>query len=153
MSLDLESQLNLVRDEADVASFLASHTGGIERDDRLGDGTGDAAVYWATVRPRTHPDETYIVRIEWFTYPYEPPSIKFATSVRGSLTEPRAWPVVVGYRPQSLDICRPMCREGFATHPEWNQGSTAWPSTGNPFLWVIELVQYHLDNEYERRFS
>ena len=110
-------------------------------------------MYWVTMRPRTHASETYVVRVEWFGYPYAPPSIKFAAAVRGGVCEPRAWPVIPGYRPESLDICRPMCREGFALHPEWTQGSTAWPTSGNPFLWLIETIQFHLDNEYQGRFK
>ena len=153
MKLDVESGLNLDHDEGAVVSLVAERGARIDRDDRIGDGDGDAAVYWVTARPRAQPSETFIARVEWFSYPYEPPSIKFATSVRGSLTEPKAWPIIPGYRPQNLDICRPMCREGFATHPEWAQGSTAWPTVGNPFLWVVELLLYQLDNEYERRFS
>lgn len=152
MSVDFESSLNLDHDEVDVTSFLAGCAGGIERDDRIVVGAGDAAVYWATMRPRAYPAERYHVRIEWFSYPYAAPSIKFATAVHGSLTEPQAWPVVAGYRAQNFDICRPLCREGFTTHPEWAEGSTAWPTVGNPFLWVVQTIQYHLDNEYQGRF-
>jgi hypothetical protein len=61
--------------------------------------------------------------------------------------------VLPGYRPQERDICRPMCREGFATHPEWRQGSTSWPTIGNPFLWVVLTTQNHLNSEYGGRFQ
>ena len=56
-----------------------------------------------------------------------------------------------GYRPGSFDICEPICREGFNTHPEWRQGSTAWPTDGNPFLWVVQTMQFQFDNDYQAR--
>ena len=151
MSLDAESALNLDDDEAEVVVFLAANRGVLERDDRLPDGVGEAGVYWLMMRPRTAPDERYIVRVAWDSYPYQPPSIKFADRVRGSLTVTGAWPLMTGYRPTSFDICRPMCKEGYAVHPEWRQGSTAWPTEGNPFLWVVQMLQFHLDNDYQGR--
>lgn len=151
MSLDAESRLNLDEDEDEVAAFLVANGGGLERDDRLPDGEGDAAVYWLTMRPRSHPGERYYVRVEWDSYPYQPPSIKFADGIRGSLAVTRAWPVMTGYRAGNFDICRPMCREGYAAHPEWKQGSTAWPTEGNPFLWVTHMIQFHLNNDHQGR--
>ncbi len=151
MSLDAESALNLDEDEGEVVAFLAEHDGVLERDDRVPGGTGDPAVYWLTIRPRTHRGERYVVRVEWESYPYQPPSIKFTDQVRGSLTATRAWPVMTGYRANSFDICRPMCKEGYGIHPEWRQGSTAWPTDGNPFLWVVQMLQFHLDNDYQGR--
>ncbi|MGO8862080.1 MAG: hypothetical protein ACLQRH_15135 [Acidimicrobiales bacterium] len=150
MSVDQESALNLDSDEVAVAAFLAENGGHLVRDDQL-EGGGDRAVYWITFRPRSVPTESYIARIEWFAYPYQEPSIKFADGIRGSLTLTRAWPMMDGYRPGSFDICRPMCREGYAVHPEWRQGSTAWPTDGNPFLWVVQTMQYHFDNIYQAR--
>ena len=151
MSVDAESQLNLDQDEVDVAEFLAANGGRLDRDDRLWRESSDAAVYWLTMRPRSHPTETYCVRVEWEAYPYSPPSIRFASGARGSLTATSAWPIITGYRSGTFDICRPMSKEGYATHPEWSQGSTAWPTDGNPFLWVAETTQFHLDNDYEGR--
>jgi len=149
MSVDAESALNLDTDEVAVAEFLAEHGGELARDDRR-DG-GNRGVYWLTFRPRSAPTERYVARVEWFAYPYEAPSIKFADGIRGSLTTTRSWPVMPGYRPGSFDICRPMTREGFAVHPEWKRGSTAWPTDGNPFLWVAEMMQFHFDNDYQGR--
>ena len=150
MSIDDESALNLESDEVAVAGFLAENGGHLVRDDQL-EGGGDPAIYWLTFRPRTAPAEKYFARAEWFAYPYEPPSIKFAEAVRGSLTVTSAWPMMTGYRSGSFDICRPMCREGYNTHPEWRQGSTAWPTDGNPFLWVVQMMQFHFDNDYQAR--
>ena len=142
--------LNLEADEAAVGTFVTENAGEMVRDDRH-EGGGAAGVYWLTFRPRAVPAERYIARYEWSAYPYSPPSIKFATAIRGSLTTTRAWPVMTGYRPSSFDICRPMCKEGYAVHPEWNQGSTAWPVEGNPFLWVVQMMQFHFDNDYQGR--
>lgn len=150
MNLDAESALNLAADEGAVGALVAEHQGGLARDHTL-EGGGDPAIYWVILRPRTAPTERYIARVEWFSYPYEPPSIKFATEVRGSLTVTSAWPLITGYRAGSYDICRPFTREGFALHPEWRVGSTAWPTEGNPFLWVVQTMQFHFDNEYQGR--
>lgn len=46
-----------------------------------------------------------------------------------------------------------MSKEGYALHLEWAQGSTNWVSDGNPFLWVVQQIQFHLDNEYQGRAS
>ena len=151
MTLDAESRLNLEHDEPDVVAFLLQNDGLVERDDHVGDDGGDPAVYWLTMRPSSDPRERYHIRLEWQAYPYKEPSIKFADAIRGSLTVTRAWPNITGYRAGSFDICRPMCREGFLVHPEWNQGSTAWPTEGNPFLWVVETIQFHMNNEYQGR--
>ena len=151
MTLDTESRLNLDHDEPEVVAFLRENDGLLERDDHVDEG-GDPAVYWITVQPSSQRAEKYYIRIHWEAYPYKPPSIKFAEAIRGSLTVTRAWPSITGYRAGSFDICRPMCREGYAVHPEWSEGSTAWPTEGNPFLWVIAMIQFHLDNnEYQGR--
>jgi hypothetical protein len=150
VTLDGESALNLAADEVAVAEFLDANGGHLERDDRL-DEPGDPAVYWLAMRPRTAADEEYVARVEWFVYPYNEPSIRFADGVRGALSNVRAWPLITGYRAASFDICRPMTREGYAVHPEWRTGSTAWPTEGNPFLWVVQTMQFHLDNEYQGR--
>jgi hypothetical protein len=150
VSIDEESALNLEADEGAVLTFMKVNDGDLIRDDSVGDG-GERCVYWATFRPRSVPKERFIARIEWFAYPYQEPSIKFAAAIRGSLTVTSAWPMMPGYRPGSLDICEPICREGFNTHPEWCQGSTAWPTDGNPFLWVVQTMQFQFDNDYQAR--
>lgn len=149
-TLDLESERNLDNDEGVVAEFLDQRGGSLKRDDQL-EGGGDRSIYWASFRPRTEPSEVFVARIKWFTYPYGPPSIKFAEAVRATIGVIRAWPNIPGYRARNFDICRPMSREGYTLHQEWTRGSTAWPVDGNPFLWVIETMQFHFDNEYQGR--
>ena len=144
---DQESLLNLAADEVAVAAFLAGNGGHLTRDGK------DAAVYWLRMRPAGAPPEVYYVRVAWSAYPHEAPSVKFADSVGGSLTVASAWPVIPGYRPASFDICKPMTAEGYALHAEWWTGPDAWPTTGNPFLWVAEMLQYDLDNHYGGRSS
>ena len=142
---DRESLLNLQQDEGEVARLLAGHGGALDSAEA---GTG---VYWATMSPRSASAERYYARIAWDSYPFEAPSVKFGDGLRGPLTLTRAWPLVPGYRAESFDICKPMTKEGFGLHPEWAAGSTAWVSDGNPFLWVVQTMQFHLDNEYQGR--
>jgi len=144
---DQESLLNLAADEVAVAAFLADNGGRLTRDG------GDAAAYRLRMRPAGAPSEIYYVRVAWSAYPHEAPSVKFADSIGGSLTVASAWPVIPGYRPASFDICKPMTAEGYALHAEWRTGPDAWPTTGNPFLWVAEILQYDLDNHYGGRSS
>ncbi len=150
MTIDNESLLNLEQDEVAVEEFIVENNGGLVRDDRL-EGGGNKAVYWMTLHPRSAQTEEYIARIEWFSYPYEPPSIQFAIHIRGSIRDRRAWPKITGYRAASFDICRPMSREGYALHPEWKRGSNAWIADGNPFLWVVQMMHFHINNDYQGR--
>ncbi len=70
----------------------------------------------------------------------------------GSLAVTRAWPLIPGYRAASFDICKPMTAEGFAPAPRNGRtGLESWPTTGNPFLWVVETIQFDLDNSYGGR--
>lgn len=144
---DQESLLNLAADEVAVVAFLTDNGGRLTRDG------GDAAAYWLRMRPVRAPTEIYYVRVAWSAYPHAAPSVKFADSVGGLLTVTSAWPVIPGYRPASFDICKPMTAEGYALHAEWRTGPDAWPTSGNPFLWVAEIVQYDLDNHYGGRSS
>lgn len=142
---DQETLLNLAADEAAVVAFLAGHGGHLARDET------DPATYWLTMGPASAPHESYFARLVWASYPYQAPSVKFADRVRGSVTVPGAWPVIPGYRAASFDICKPMTAEGYSLHREWQQGPDAWPVTGNPFLWVAEMLQFDLDHDYHGR--
>ena len=142
---DQETLLNLAADEAAVAGFLAGSGGCLARDET------DPATYWLTARPASAPHETYHIKVTWTAYPHQPPSVKFADGIGGPVTVTRAWPVIPGYRAPSQDICKPMTAEGFVLHPEWQSGPDAWPTEGNPFLWLAEMLQYDLDNSYTGR--
>jgi hypothetical protein len=143
--VDVETLINLEADEAAVASFLEEHGGCLECD------PDEKSVYWLTLRPRSELDQAYFVRVAWTSYPHEPPSVKFATGIRGSLNVTSAWPVVPGYRPGSYDICKPFTAEGFSLHAEWRSGPEAWRATGNPFLWVATTLQSDMNNSYAGR--
>lgn len=143
--MDIESQLRLDEDVEAVALYLEENGGRLDPDP-----AGEAGVWWATMRPRTIPEEQYYVRIGWLRYPDAPPSVKFGTAVGGSLGVTAAWPVVPSYRPGNFDICAPFTKEGFESHPEW-AAQFPWPTTGNPFLWVVDIVQGHLDRSYQGR--
>lgn len=147
MSLTLESQLNLQADAEPVAALLRTRGG------RLHSDPDDQGRFWLEMHPHRDPDETFVARVAWTAYPDEPPSVKFATEVGGRLDVITAWPVIPGYRPQSLDICMPFTAEGFVTHPEWRTSAEAWPSSGNPFLWVASTLQRDLDQRYSGRFQ
>jgi len=142
---DQETLLNLAADEAAVAAFLVGCGGRLVRDE------ADPAAYWLAVRPGSATHETYYVKVTWSVYPGQAPSVKFADGIGGPVTSTRAWPVIPGYRPTSFDICKPFTAEGFALHQEWQAGPDAWPTEGNPFLWVVEMLQYDLDNSYAGR--
>jgi len=143
--IDEESRLNLEADDAAVAEFLAAFDGELVRTDAA-DG-----IYWVRLCPQAATQETYVARVAWTRYPQAPPSVKFADCVGGSLTVTRAWPVMAAYRPGSFDICKPFTAEGFALHAEWRTGPQAWPTTGNPFLWVVSQLQDDLNHRYQGR--
>jgi len=145
VALDLESQLNLLRDSQEVVELVAAHDGVVACD------AVDRGLYWLHLRPATAVAESYYVRIVWERYPAAPPSVKFADAIGGRLDLTSAWPIIPGYRPGSFDICQPFTAEGFLIHAEWRQGPDRWPSTGNPFLWVTEILQRDLDHRYQGR--
>jgi hypothetical protein len=103
MTLDRESELTLVSDAVAAAAFLAERGGQLHVPVN-----GDGAVWWAELRPASDPGETYYARLGWTAYPGAPPSIKFATSLGGAITDPAAWPLTPGCRPTALDMCKPI---------------------------------------------
>jgi hypothetical protein len=144
-AVDLESRLSLAEDEPAVRS-LANESGAELVADETETGT-----YWLVMHPRTAPEETFIARIDWTRYPYDPPSVRFADSVGGSIDRTGAWPVIPGYRPGAFDICQPFTAEGFTVHPEWVSGPEAWRPTGNPFLWVVGTLLHDMADRYQGR--
>lgn len=143
--IDAESRINLNDDEAAVRALLEEHGGRLDRDQ------GDPGTYWLTLVPRSEPLERYVVRVVWTSYPHEPPSVRFATEIGGSLSTTSAWPTIPGYRPGSFDICKPFTAEGYNLHPDWRSGPEAWRTSGNPFLHVATTLQYDLDNNFTGR--
>jgi len=145
--IDEESRLNLADDQPLVEEFLADFGGELlQRSEDAND-----AVYWLTVHPRNVPADSYVARIAWTRYPDAAPSVKFADGVGGSLSVVKAWPQCKGYRPNDFDICKPFTAEGFSVHPEWGTGIHAWPTTGNPFLFVVSQIQDDLNHSYQGR--
>jgi hypothetical protein len=148
MSIDRESELNLARDAPAAAEFLASRGGCLH-----GPQATDPDAWWAQLHPAAGPAETFFARISWSTYPGTPPSVKFATTLAGALSDPAAWPVVAGFRPTQLDICMPFTAEGFALHPDWASTNQAWSGDGNPFLAVVRELQRGLNSpSYQGRY-
>jgi hypothetical protein len=140
MSIDRESELSLTADAPAASEFLQSRGGRLLRAD------DDPATWWAELRPANDRSETYFARIAWTVYPGAAPSVRFATTLGGAQTDPAAWPVAPGYRPTSLDICKPFTAEGFALHPDWAATNQAWTGQGNPFLTVVRELQRDLNS-------
>ncbi len=141
MSLDRESELALAADSPAAANFLAGRGGTLRSPIET-----DPGVWWAELHPAADPSETYYARIAWSRYPASPPSVKFAHAIGADLADPTAWPLVPGYRPGNLDICKPFTAEGFGLHPDWANTNQAWSATGNPFLAVIRELQRNLNS-------
>jgi hypothetical protein len=149
VSLDRESELNLAADASAVDQFLLARGGHLHAP-----ANGDASIWWVQLRAAGDPADKFFVRLTWSIYPGAAPSIKFARGLGGDLTDPGAWPVAPGYRPPSLDVCKPISAEGFALHGDWSQTSQAWTGTGNPFLAVVQELQRDLNGPgYHGRFK
>ena len=142
---DAETQLALDQDEPAVREIVDEAGAALERDE------AESTVYWLTMQPPHPPDERFVARIAWTRYPHSPPSVKFADAVRGRLDVTSAWPVIPGYRPGSFDICQPFTAEAYALHPDWAQGPDAWPTSGNPFLWVVAQLLRDMAERYQGR--
>ena len=149
MTIDRESELNLAADVPAAGQFLLARGGRLHEPLN-----GDRGTWWAQLHPARDLTETYFVRIAWTIYPDAPPSIKFAPSLGGPLTEPSAWPVAPGYRATCLDVCKPFTAEGFALHPDWCRTNQAWRGEGNPFVAVVRELQRDLNGPgYSGRFK
>jgi hypothetical protein len=140
-----EAHLMLQAHEQEVVEFLDEHDGLLLREE------DDPATYWAVLRPSSAPAETFYVRLGWTAYTGAAPSVRFYDSIGGRFDVQCAWPTIAGYRPGSWDICQPFTAEGFAVHPEWVGGPQAWNSAGNPFLYVVQTLQFDLNNRYQGR--
>ena len=108
---------------------------------------------WASMSPASAPQEVFEARLLWNVYPGQPPSFKFRDPSSGRLDMPTAWPLVRGFRPQSLDACVNWCLEGFALHPEWRTDPRyAWDHRGNVLLKVLRILQNELDHHFQGRY-
>jgi hypothetical protein len=146
--VSVETQLSLEADEEAVVAALGEFGGRLVRDETT------AGLYWLILHPSSAPDETFYVRLAWGSYPGAAPSVRFSNGIGGSWDVARAWPIIPGYRAGPagpFDICQSFTAEGFALHPDWQTGPTAWRSTGNPFLWVVNRLQFDLNNRYGGR--
>lgn len=145
--INLESRLALADDTPEVHEFLATVGGELVGGE---DPEGDDGVRWVALHPRSALEETFVARLTWTAYPHAPASITFTDGIRGVTGVVAAWPQAPGYRPPN-DICMPFTAEGFALHPEWRTGPTAWSTQGNPFLWTVTQIQDDLDHRYQGR--
>jgi hypothetical protein len=145
--VDLESQLRLEVDQAEVHRFLTERGGRLEKraDDPIG-------LYWAVIQPAPADVAPFTARILWSLYPDQPPSVLFADGVGGATSIVSSWPAANGYRAPN-DVCKPFTAEGQALHAEWSTGHHRWRAEGNPFLFVIETMQGDIDRVGGRRAS
>ncbi len=140
------SKLNLRDDFEESASVPDASRWKLER-------VGDLEVF-ATMSSASTPSEHFQARLLWNKYPDEAPSLKFRDPATGRLDVPQAWPVVRGFRPQSLDACVNWCAEGLNLHPEWKTDPRwRWNANGNPMLWVLRQLQEELDQYYQGRYK
>jgi len=108
----------------------------------------------AKMSPQSQPQEIFQLRLLWVQYPELPPSLKFRDPHTGSLSDPKAWPKLPGFRPESLDACVTYCSEGMALHPEWRTDPKyKWDSKGNVLLKVLRWVQDEFDEHFSGRFG
>lgn len=116
--------------------------------------TGEAGEVRALMFPSSAEAERFDARLLWSDYPGDLPSLKFRNLQTDSLTDPRAWPVVRGFRPATLDSCVNWTKEGMALHAEWRTDPRyRWDPSGNPLLRVLRTLQYELDYHYGGRFT
>ena len=136
---DFERQMREVLELPEAVRWV------LERDDSVPLGV------FATMHPRSHPEELFEARVRW-TDLYKPPSLKFVNPASRSDTDPQTWPRCFGFRPASLDACLPWTEEGHRHHPEWRGApATAFPTVDAPIQFALLNVQFSLDNSYQGR--
>jgi hypothetical protein len=107
-----------------------------------------------SLNPVAAGQEVFQSHLAWQKYPDGLASLKFRDPATGRLDMPTAWPIVRGFRPQSLDACVNWCAEGFALHPEWrNDSRYKWVTRGNVLLKTIRILQDEMDTAYQGRFK
>lgn len=141
--LDSESTLNLSDDLVEVRTAIERFGGKID-EQSAADG-----VFWfdLVASDGSH----FFARIQWFSYPQDPPSVRFVSALGTDSRQNSDWPICPGYRPDQNDICRAFTHEGFNTHPEWRTTAEAWRDDGNKFLDVVMELQNDLNHEYSGR--
>jgi len=99
------------------------------------------------------PEEKFQARLLWGVYPGVA-SLKFRDQQSGRLDMQTAWPIIRGFRPQTLDACVNWCIEGFNLHPEWiTDPEKKWSTGGNAILKTIRILQSEMDNHFGGRFK
>jgi hypothetical protein len=140
------SELNF---ETDLAEILQA-----EDSSRWKIAKGGALEIFIALSSAKDPENLFHARLLWIVYPGEAPSLKFRDPATGRLDIPETWPVVRGFRPNTLDACVNWCSEGFTIHPEWkNDPNIKWNSSGNVLLKVIRTLQTEMDEHYVKRFG
>lgn len=117
-------------------------------------GRGNSLEVSAKMSPQGRPSDVYWAFFRWQSYPGSLPSLKFRNLVTGSETDPEAWPLLPGFRPNSFDTCVHWTAEGHGLHPEWTKGSaTKHNPAGNVLFCSLCFLQDGLDFTYQGRFK
>lgn len=143
--MDLESRLRLEQHTPVVEDHLTKTGGGLHHPDQDAPG-----LFWVVIQPRNAKAAPFIARLAWTVYPSRPPSLTFASTVGADNGGQAAWPAAGGYRAPN-DVCKPFTAEGQVLHPEWATGPHAWRDAGNPFLYVVQIIQGDIDRVDGRR--
>lgn len=142
--MDELSELNLLDDLREIAGTEDSRRWAIEHP--------AAGEVWSIMSPVAVPSESFQARWLWSVYPGAAPSLKFRDPASGRLDLPRAWPLLPGFRPQSLDACVNWTAEGLALHQEWTRDPNyRWDPRGNVQLKCFRILQDLLDTAYQGR--
>ncbi|HWY50624.1 MAG TPA: hypothetical protein VNW72_04000 [Chthoniobacterales bacterium] len=146
----MSDELSTLNFEADLKKVLGVPDANRWKVDRAGD-----LELFVTLSSAKAPAEFFQARLLWIRYPgEEPPSLKFREPETGALNNPKAWPVVRGFRPATLDACVNWTSEGMAVHPEWrNDPKARWDPSGNSILRIVRILQNEMDAHFTQRFQ
>jgi hypothetical protein len=131
----LQAKLAFVQDLEEVSAVAAERGWKVRSP---GDGVAEVRMTSAIDK------EAYWLRLVGDAYPH-PCSILPFDPATGSTAVRAAWPACTGFRP-TTDLCLNLSSEGFALHPQWaSDPTTAFDTSGNPLLRVLEEVQLLLN--------
>ena len=113
---------------------------------------GDATVLHVTLSPQSVPNEMFLARLGWDTYPPTlPASVIFLDPETEQKGPKPAWPNLPGVRAPD-DFCACWTAEGYVAHPEWlRDPNMQWAPGENPILTQLRYVQLELDYHYNGR--
>ena len=113
---------------------------------------GNSLEVLVQLSPISKPEEVFLARFSWVSYPGSLPSLKFRNLTTRLESDRAAWPMLPGFRPQSLDSCVHWTAEGHKLHEEWARGSaTKHDPAANVLFRSLCFLQDELDHNYNGR--